>query len=53
MLGWRDDRKLVDILPAKEAKAIEKSFGYTTGQELLEHYARAYSRHGSGVNRRR
>lgn len=50
MLGWRDERKLADILPAKEARAIEKAFGFTTAAELLEHYARDYSRHGSGVN---
>lgn len=50
MLGWRDERKLADILPAKEARAIQKAFGFTTAAELLEHYARDYSRHGSGVN---
>lgn len=50
MLGWSDERKLADILPAKEARAIKKAFGYTTAAELLQHYARDYSRHGSGVN---
>lgn len=50
MLGWRDDRQLADVLPAKEVRAIKKAFGYTTAAELLEHYARAYSRHGSGVD---
>lgn len=50
MLGWSDERTLADILPAKEARAIKKAFGYTTAAELLEHYARDYSRHGSGVN---
>ncbi|MGP6174925.1 ATP-dependent DNA helicase RecG [Corynebacterium sp. A21] len=50
MLGWSDARKLAEILPAKEATAIKKAFGYTTAAELLDHYARGYSRHGSGVN---
>lgn len=50
MLGWSDERKLAEILPAKEATAIKKAFGYTTAAELLDHYARDYSRHGSGVN---
>lgn len=50
MLGWTDDRALTEVLPAKEAKAITKAFEFTTCGELLEHYPRAYSRHGAGVN---
>ncbi|ALC05715.1 RecG-like helicase [Corynebacterium deserti GIMN1.010] len=49
MLGWHDKRLLKDILPAKEAKAIEKALGYTTAEELLGHHVRKYSHHGSGV----
>ncbi|MBX8996593.1 ATP-dependent DNA helicase RecG [Corynebacterium testudinoris] len=49
MLGWSDDRLLTAVLPAKEAKAITSAFGYETCGELLEHFPRAYSRHGSGV----
>lgn len=50
MFGWHDDRLLADILPAKEAKAIEKALGYTTAEELLRHTVRKYSHHGSGVD---
>ena len=49
MLGWRDERPLTDVLPAKEAKALEKAFGYTTCMQVLEHFPRAWSRHGSDV----
>lgn len=48
MLGWRDERPLVDVLPAKEAKAIKSAFGYTHCWHLLEHYPRRYARHGEG-----
>ena len=50
MLGWTDTRTLAEVLPAKEARAISKAFGYITCGELLEHYPRDHSRHGSGVN---
>lgn len=50
MLGWHDTRLLKDVLPAKEAKAIEKALGYTTAEELLSHTVRKYSHHGSGVD---
>ena len=50
MLGWHDTRLLKDILPAKEARAIEKALGYTTAGELLRHNVRKYSHHGSGVD---
>lgn len=50
MLGWHDTRLLKDILPAKEARAIEKALGYTTAEELLAHNVRKYSHHGSGVD---
>ena len=49
MLGWTDDRKLADVLPDKEAKALTKALGYITCHDLLEHTPRAWSRHGSGV----
>ncbi|RNE48322.1 ATP-dependent DNA helicase RecG [Corynebacterium alimapuense] len=50
MLGWKDERPLSAVLPAKEAKAITKALGvHTCGQLLLEYFPRAYSRHGSGV----
>ncbi|MDO5511358.1 ATP-dependent DNA helicase RecG [Corynebacterium sp.] len=49
MLGWRDARLLTDVLPAKEATALEKAFGYTTCMDLLQHFPRAWSRHGSEV----
>lgn len=50
MLGWRDDRKLTTLLPAKEAKKIKSAFGYETVGELLFHFPRAWSHHGSGVS---
>ncbi len=50
MLGWHDTRLLKDVLPAKEARAIEKALGYTTAGELLRHNVRKYSHHGSGVD---
>ena len=49
MLGWSDERLLADVLPAKEAKAITTAFDYRTCGDLLQHYPRAWSRHGSGV----
>lgn len=49
MLGWSDKRLLADVLPAKEAKAITAALNYRTCDDLLSHYPRAYSRHGSGV----
>lgn len=50
MLGWEDARLLKDVLPAKEAAKITKAFGYTTVSELLMHFPRAYSHHGSAVS---
>lgn len=50
MLGWSDERALADLLPAKEAAKITKAFGYTTAYELLTHFPRAYSHHGSAVS---
>ena len=49
MLGWSDDRPLAEVLPKKEATALQKAFGYTTCMELLQHTPRAWSRHGSDV----
>lgn len=46
MLGYRDLRPLAEVLPAKEARAIKKAFGYTACWQLLEHYPRTYTRHG-------
>lgn len=50
MLGWEDTRQLKDVLPAKEAAKITKVFGYRTVSELLLHFPRAYSHHGSAVS---
>ncbi|MDR7329219.1 ATP-dependent DNA helicase RecG [Corynebacterium guangdongense] len=50
MLGWRDERELAAVLPAKEAAAITKAFGYTRCWQLLEHYPRTYVRHGSAAH---
>ncbi len=50
MLGFTDSRLLSDVLPAKEARAIKSAFGYTTCQELLEHYPRTWSKRGSLVD---
>ncbi|MDO5099293.1 MAG: ATP-dependent DNA helicase RecG [Corynebacterium sp.] len=49
MLGWDDDRALATLLPAKEAKAIAKTLGYTTASELLAHHPRTYAHQGQGV----
>ena len=49
MLGWRDERELKEILPAKDATKIKKAFGYTTCGELLSHYPRDYIRHNKEV----
>ncbi|GAB3940214.1 ATP-dependent DNA helicase RecG [Corynebacterium tapiri] len=49
MLGWRDERELAEVLPAKEAKALTKAFGYTHCYELLEHYPRTYRQHGDAA----
>ncbi|MGP5628691.1 ATP-dependent DNA helicase RecG [Corynebacterium casei] len=47
MLGWTDDRPLTEVLPGKVAKALTKSFGYSTcGQLLMNHYPRDYIRQG-------
>lgn len=47
MLGWKDDRPLTEVLPGKVAKALTKSFGYSTcGQLLMNHYPRDYIRQG-------
>ena len=47
MLGWKDDRPLSEVLPGKVAKALTKSFGYSTcGQLLMNHYPRDYIRQG-------
>ncbi|KQB86440.1 ATP-dependent DNA helicase RecG [Corynebacterium lowii] len=50
MLGWSDERHLSAILEAKEARAVHRHLGVSTGQELLEYYPRIYSRNGSGVS---
>ncbi|AIT60972.1 ATP-dependent DNA helicase RecG [Corynebacterium doosanense] len=50
MLGWRDDRQLAEVLPAKEAKALKSAFGYTRCWQVLEHYPRRYARHGEGTD---
>lgn len=49
MLGWRDERALVDVLPAKEAQAIKSALGYNYCWQLLEHYPRRYARQREGV----
>lgn len=46
MLGWRDLRPLAEVLPARDARALTKAFGYTSCGQLLEHYPRTYTRHG-------
>lgn len=50
MLGWEDSRPLGEVLPKKEAGKITKAFGYRTVGELLTHFPRAYSHHGSAVS---
>ncbi|MDU0478506.1 ATP-dependent DNA helicase RecG [Staphylococcus chromogenes] len=50
MLGWTDNRPLTHLLPEKEAAKINKAFGYSTAGELLTHFPRAWSHHGSGVS---
>lgn len=50
MLGWEDTRALAEVLPAKEAGKITKAFGFRTVGELLTHFPRAYSHHGSAVS---
>ena len=50
MLGWLDARRIDDLIPKKNAAALEKAFGYTTVDELLLHFPRAWSHHGAGVN---
>lgn len=42
MLGWRDERPLAEVIPAADAKALQKAYGYTQCWELLEHYPRTY-----------
>ena len=42
MLGWRDERPLAEVIPAADAKALQKAHGYTQCWELLEHYPRTY-----------
>ncbi|WJY89630.1 ATP-dependent DNA helicase RecG [Corynebacterium confusum] len=49
MLGWRDERKLSEVLDPKQARRLEAAFGYTTCGQLLEHYPRDYMRHGYDV----
>ncbi|WP_312715283.1 ATP-dependent DNA helicase RecG [Corynebacterium flavescens] len=49
MLGWRDERPLEDVLPAKDAHNITKALGYRTCGELLGHYPRDYIRHNKDV----
>lgn len=49
MLWLTDNRKLIDILPKKEAKAVEKQWGFTTVAELLSHHPRLYARQGQGI----
>lgn len=49
MLWLEDNRKLKDILPKKEAQAIEKHWDCSTVSELLAHHPRMYARQGQGV----
>ncbi|WP_151641348.1 ATP-dependent DNA helicase RecG [Corynebacterium sp. 11A] len=49
MLGWKDERRLSTLLPAKEARVIREKLGLYTVTDLLEHYPRAWSRYGSDV----
>ena len=44
MLGWRDDRKLVDVVGEKEGRAIEKAFEFDTCGELLTQWPRTFAR---------
>ncbi|WIM68726.1 ATP-dependent DNA helicase RecG [Corynebacterium breve] len=46
MLGFRDDRLLVDVIPEKEAQQLKKHLGLSTCQDLLEHYPRRYIHYG-------
>ncbi|AKK02984.1 ATP-dependent DNA helicase RecG [Corynebacterium epidermidicanis] len=50
MLGWTDQRPLATLLPEAEAKKITSAFGYRTAGELLLHFPRTWSHHGSGVS---
>ncbi|MEZ2122114.1 MULTISPECIES: ATP-dependent DNA helicase RecG [unclassified Corynebacterium] len=50
MLGWRDPRRIDGLVPKTVAGSLEKAFGYTTVDELLLHFPRAWSHHGAGVN---
>lgn len=50
MLGWEDRRAFSGIVPAKQAKHIRNALGIDTVEELIVHFPRAWSHHGSGVN---
>lgn len=47
MAYFEDNRPLADLLPAKDAKAFAKEFGYTTVHDLLWHAPRNYVEHGN------
>ena len=50
MLGWRDQRPLKEILPARLSRGLKRSLGYETADQLWAHLPRAYSVSGSAVN---
>lgn len=49
MFGWQDDTALTQVLPAAEARALTKHFGYRTITDLLGHLPRTYARHGESL----
>ncbi|OEY23755.1 ATP-dependent DNA helicase RecG [Corynebacterium sp. BCW_4722] len=50
MLGFKDNRELAEVIPAKQAKAIGKALGINTCGELLAHYPRRYVHYGTGAD---
>lgn len=50
MLGWTDTRPLATLLPAKEAAALKKAFGFTTVEDLLWYFPRTYVPHGGDLS---
>ncbi|AZA13413.1 ATP-dependent DNA helicase RecG [Corynebacterium choanae] len=50
MLGWQDNTRLDALLPKKPARRLAAALGGDTVTDLLLHYPRAYSHHGSMVD---
>ncbi|MDK8241481.1 ATP-dependent DNA helicase RecG [Corynebacterium coyleae] len=50
MLGFEDNRPLTEVIPAKQARAIEKHLNISTCGELLRHYPRRYLHYGTGAD---